>query len=192
MNFEGPYLADWFVYNLFPCFDIVFTQSGFISRSRNTLREYCPNTEFFLVRIFLYSVQIQENTDQKNSVFGHYSHSCWISSRCRALFNYSSCNKKSSLTYIYLFKVNNRNTRKRCEICSKLTITTLERLSTVFIVNFMHILRLFSSIYSVDFGQVNICWVPTCQFINVEITYYWNCWQLYKSLGQIAAHKKRL
>ena len=28
---------------------------------------------------------------------------------------------------IYLFKVNNRNTRKRCEICSKLTIKTLER-----------------------------------------------------------------
>ena len=37
-----------------------------------TLREKCPNTELFLVRIFLYlrskslySVQIQENTDQK-------------------------------------------------------------------------------------------------------------------------------
>ena len=30
-----------------------------------SLREKCPNTEFFLVRIFLYSVQIQENTDQK-------------------------------------------------------------------------------------------------------------------------------
>ena len=28
---------------------------------------------------------------------------------------------------IYLFKVNNRNTRKRCEICSKSTITTAER-----------------------------------------------------------------
>ena len=25
----------------------------------------CPNTELFLVRIFMYSVQIQENTDQK-------------------------------------------------------------------------------------------------------------------------------
>ena len=25
----------------------------------------CPNTELFLVRIFLYSVRIQENTDQK-------------------------------------------------------------------------------------------------------------------------------
>ena len=33
------------------------------------LREKCPN-EVFLVRIFLYSVQIQKNTDQENSVFG--------------------------------------------------------------------------------------------------------------------------
>ena len=28
---------------------------------------------------------------------------------------------------IYLLKVNNRNTRTRCEICSKLTIKTPER-----------------------------------------------------------------
>ena len=28
---------------------------------------------------------------------------------------------------IYLLKVNNRNPRKRCEICSKLTIKTPER-----------------------------------------------------------------
>ena len=28
---------------------------------------------------------------------------------------------------IYLLEVNNRNTRKRCEICSKLTIKTPER-----------------------------------------------------------------
>ena len=28
---------------------------------------------------------------------------------------------------IYLFKVNNRNTRKRCEFCLKLTIKTPER-----------------------------------------------------------------
>ena len=28
---------------------------------------------------------------------------------------------------IYLLKVNNRNTRTRCEICSKLTIETLEQ-----------------------------------------------------------------
>ena len=29
------------------------------------LREKCPNTEFFLLRIFLYSVRIEEITDQK-------------------------------------------------------------------------------------------------------------------------------
>ena len=28
-----------------------------------TLHEKCPNMEFFLCRIFLYSVRIQENTD---------------------------------------------------------------------------------------------------------------------------------
>ena len=29
------------------------------------MREKFPNVELFLVRIFLYSVQMQENTDQK-------------------------------------------------------------------------------------------------------------------------------
>ena len=51
------------------------------------------------------------------------------------------------LAIIYLFKANNRNTRKRCEICSKLTIKTPEqrqrRCSGVFIVNFERILHLF-------------------------------------------------
>ena len=46
----------------------------------------------------------------------------------------------------YMFKVNNRNTRTRCEICSKLTIKTPERChlrrSGVFIVNFEHISHL--------------------------------------------------
>ena len=47
---------------------------------------------------------------------------------------------------IYLFKVNNRNTRTRCEICSKLTIKTPERRqwrrSGIFIGNFEHISHL--------------------------------------------------
>ena len=53
------------------------------------LREKYPNTEFFLVRIFLYfieygdlrskspySVRIKENTDQKESVFGFFFTHC--------------------------------------------------------------------------------------------------------------------
>ena len=51
--------------------------------------------------------------------------------------------RKNFLTNIYLFIVNNSNSRKRCEICSKLTIKTSERRSTVFIVNFEHISHLF-------------------------------------------------
>ena len=33
--------------------------------AKSPLREKCPNTEFFLVRIFVHSVRIQENADQK-------------------------------------------------------------------------------------------------------------------------------
>ena len=47
---------------------------------------------------------------------------------------------------IYFFKVNNRNTRRRCEICSKSTTETPERLrrrSGVFIVNFVSISHFF-------------------------------------------------
>ena len=36
---------------------------------QNTPREKCPSTEFFLVPIFLYSVRIQENTDQKKTPY---------------------------------------------------------------------------------------------------------------------------
>ena len=46
-----------------------------------------------------------------------------------------------------MFKVNNRNTRKSCEICSELTIKTPERRqgrrSGVFIVNLEHMSHLF-------------------------------------------------
>ena len=37
----------------------------FIRLPTPSLREKYPNTELFLIRIFLYSVGIQENTDQK-------------------------------------------------------------------------------------------------------------------------------
>ena len=48
-----------------------------------------------------------------------------------------------------MFKVNNRNTTTKCEICSKLTI----KCSGVFIVNFEHISQIVSN---VNFEQVNV------------------------------------
>ena len=57
-----------------------------------------------------------------------------------------SNNKRKNPVGYYMFKVNNRNSRTRCEICSKLTIKTPERRhcrrSGVFIVNFEHISHL--------------------------------------------------
>ena len=57
-----------------------------------------------------------------------------------------------------MFRINNRNTRTRCEICSKLTIKTPAwhecRLSGVFIVDFEHI-SLCSRVSIVNFEQVN-------------------------------------
>ena len=59
---------------------------------------------------------------------------------------------------IYLFKVINRSTRKRPDICSKLTIKIPERphwgSSGVFIINYF---KFFYSFPIVDFEQVNIC-----------------------------------
>ena len=66
----------------------------------------------------------------------------------------------------YLFKVSNREIRKRCEISSKLTIKTLEqrqwRRSGAFIVNFEHISHIFSA-STVDFEEVNVSWVRSCK-----------------------------
>ena len=62
----------------------------------------------------------------------------------------------------YLFIVNNRNTRTRCEICSKLTIKTPGRLhwrrSGVFIVNFEHISTPCFSVSIVSFEHVIVGW----------------------------------
>ena len=64
---------------------------------------------------------------------------------------------------IYLFKISNRNSRKRCRVCSKLTIKTPERSqlrhSGVFIVNFKHILHLFLVFPLLTLKQVNVSWV---------------------------------
>ena len=66
----------------------------------------------------------------------------------------------------YMFKVNNRNTTIRCEICSKLTIKTPEprqwSCSGLFIVNFEHISHLVLVFILIDnLKQVNSSWILT-------------------------------
>ena len=62
-----------------------------------------------------------------------------------------------------MFKVSNRNTRRRCEICLlKLILKIPERLQWrrcgVFIVNFEHVSHFFSSVSIVELEQVNVSW----------------------------------
>ena len=47
---------------------------------------------------------------------------------------FRKCENRRFRVGIYLFKVNNRNTRSRCEICSKLTIKTPEHTSHLVLV----------------------------------------------------------
>ena len=69
--------------------------------------------------------------------------------------------KKTQLTF-YLFKFNNRSTRKTCEICSELIVKTPERRhwhrSGVFIANFEHFFTPFSCVCIVDFAETNVSW----------------------------------
>ena len=67
-------------------------------------------------------------------------------------------------TNIYLFKGSNRNTRTRCEICSKLVIKKTERCqgrrSGVVTVNFEHIISYLFLVFSIgNFVQVEVSWV---------------------------------
>ena len=62
---------------------------------------------------------------------------------------------------IYMFKVDNRNTRTRCEICWKLTIKTPERWLASFWCLYCSLLTYFtpcSSVSIVNFEQVNNKW----------------------------------
>ena len=63
---------------------------------------------------------------------------------------------------IYLLKVNNNNTRTRCEICSKLTIKTAERRLASFWCLYYQLWTYFtpcSSVSVVNFEYVNTNWV---------------------------------
>ena len=87
---------------------------------------------------------------------------------------------------IYLFKVNNRNIRKRCEIRSKLTTKTTERRG-VFIINFEHNSYIFlvflllilnrrrSGVFVVNFEHYFIYFsnVPTVDFEQTSLWYFY-------------------
>ena len=98
----------------------------------------------------------------------------------------------NNLTNIYLFNVNNRNTGKRCEICSKLTIRTSERrkwrCSGVFIVNFEPISHLFQVFPLLALNRQLLAeksyFKMLCALLRIKHTLYVNV-EMYKKLKYI-------
>ena len=87
-----------------------------------------------------------------------------------------SYQKKSISVNIY-----NRNIRKRCEICSKLTVKAPERRqwrrrhSSVFTINFKHITHLFCSVSFANSEQVNIFWEGVVHKYGITFSYSNSC-----------------
>ena len=65
-----------------------------------------------------------------------------------------------TLVNSYLFKVNNRNIRKKCEICSKLTMASCDIIGVVLasLLLILNICPPFSSVSVIDFEYVFVCW----------------------------------
>ena len=91
-----------------------------------------------------------------------------------------------------MFKVNNRNTRTRCEICSKLTIKTLKRRQwrrfDVFFVNFEHILHLVLVLSrQMPAGLIHYCITYIVQLLifNLWSTFSWTL----KWIREFSNHK---
>ena len=85
-----------------------------------------------------------------NHIFLSKCHNLWIYVRSDTTGESTSSLFPFHPAGIYLLKVNSRNTRIRCEICSKLTIKTPERLWTFF--------APCSSVSINKFEQVNAGW----------------------------------
>ena len=137
------------------------------STSRNVpLGYYLPiilsNSEYFSIFIWKYL-----NRRLNSCRFTHYGNYFVSKFSQFKLFKYLPETTKTvkNANYrpagIFLFKVNNWNTRTIFEICSQLAIKTPERYywcrSVVFLVNFEHVLHLFLvflSLTSIDFCSI--------------------------------------
>ena len=177
----SPYLAERFLHNICPSFNIMFAQLGVITRKRNKFAEIVAASKRYLIinsgikeaavptmpsreiswwknvnkkgkmffvpnlqycqfeqdgwknRIFFRKNKLRMNSQisRKFSYWENLLLFCMMLNKASAHLYTLGNNiytRKNSLTNIYLYIVNNSNTRKRWEICSKSTIKTPARL----------------------------------------------------------------
>ena len=111
----------------------------------------------------------------------------------------------SLLANIYLFKDNNRNNGKRCEICSKLTIKTYERRQwhDIFLLSLLLTLNIYNTFFYVSFGyyeQGTVCWASSffSSFLHgrwgliTEITVFILLYHFFVVLGMLRSSQSYL
>ena len=105
-----------------------------------TLKRLCNTKQRIMCKKFLFQQQpnlLTKNEFKNQKLFQRFENTRVHNKRPK--FNLLSQRFLYFPPGIYLLKVNNKNTRKRCEICSKLTV----KITIIFIVNFEHILHIF-------------------------------------------------
>ena len=115
-----------FFHNLCSCFNLVFAHVRVITKTRNKFDEIVPVAQHDLSWIWTCSQVSIKFSSWENLML------LWMTlNKASARFETSRDNiyiTKSSPTNSYLFKVNYRNNIKPCQLFSKLTIKTPERL----------------------------------------------------------------
>ena len=107
---------------------------NYFNSGKSDVTTYHPNFKYWLFLI------ISLFYKRKRFRFKFYERLC-----NNVLYNLRRCCWRLTPAGNYMFKVTNRNTRARCEICPKLTIKIPERRqhrSGIFIINFEHISHL--------------------------------------------------
>ena len=102
------------------------------SNENKTLTQKCPNTEFFLVRIFMYSVRVQENTDQRKvRIWTLFTQWNYVKERnhCISLLKktkkeyYSSSDKKNICDSKTFWKIAKSMSSKKIKSNERITLT---------------------------------------------------------------------
>ena len=92
-------------------FSAMFIESVIFSKRFNVILARSVGVRKFSVGLVEMTVAVRSLWKRLFTCYNHVSYR-----------KFRAKSKMDLLTNIYLFKVNNRNTRKRCEICSKSTI----------------------------------------------------------------------
>ena len=98
--------------------------------------------------------------------------------RCNINLICSMCSKFTKETprplhpaNIYLLKISNRNIRRKCEICSNLTIKIPKNVIALVLVSLLLTLKIFHTFFYCFYcwiEQVNVCWVNVLDMFKVD------------------------